>query len=99
VKDLDEIRRALKIDKMDYFGGSYGTRLGLAYLVTYPEHVDRMILDANLAPNNNSTEYFTGIAPAIETTLQHFIDQCAESGNKCALYRGSKKETQSAFEN
>jgi pimeloyl-ACP methyl ester carboxylesterase len=98
VHDLDEIRQALNINQIDYFGGSYGTRLGLAYLVTYPEHVDRMVLDANLAPNNNSMEYFTGIAPAIESTLHHFIDQCAESGNKCALYRGSKTETLVAFE-
>ncbi len=98
VQDLNEIRKALNIDKIDYFGGSYGTRLGLAYLVTYPEHVDRMVLDANLAPNNNSIDYLNGVAPAIETTLQHFIDQCVESGNKCALYRGSKAETLAAFE-
>lgn len=98
VQDLDEIRKALNIDKIDYFGGSYGTHLGLAYLITYPEHVDRMVLDANLAPNNSPIDYLTGTAPAIEKTLQHFIDQCAESGNQCALYRGSRTDTQSAFE-
>ncbi len=98
VRDLNEIRKALGIDKIDYVGGSYGTRLGLAYLVNYPEHVDRMVLDANLAPNNNSIDYFTGTAPAIEATLQHFIEQCVASGNKCAINRGSKFETQQALE-
>lgn len=34
---------------------SYGTRLGLAYLVKYPQHVQNIVLDGNIAPSNQLT--------------------------------------------
>jgi pimeloyl-ACP methyl ester carboxylesterase len=42
--DLDELRQDLKAPKLNLWGISYGTHLGLAYMKTYPRRVDRVIL-------------------------------------------------------
>lgn len=46
MKDLDIIRAVLKQDKLNFFGASYGTIIGLWYAATYPERVGRMVLDS-----------------------------------------------------
>ncbi len=42
--DIDELRRDLGAPKLNLWGISYGTHLGLAYMKRYPAHVDRAIL-------------------------------------------------------
>ena len=53
VKDMEGFRKALHVKKLNFYMNSYGTRLGLAYLVKYPQHVQRIILDGNIAPSNH----------------------------------------------
>jgi pimeloyl-ACP methyl ester carboxylesterase len=48
--DLDAVRAALGFDKVGLFGVSYGTKLSMAYALTYPTHVDRLLLDSVLPP-------------------------------------------------
>lgn len=48
VQDLEDVRVALGIDKFILYGVSYGTRDAMAYAQTYPEHVERMILDSTV---------------------------------------------------
>jgi pimeloyl-ACP methyl ester carboxylesterase len=45
VNDLDQVRQALGYDKLNLYGLSYGTRVALTYLRSYPEHVRAVILD------------------------------------------------------
>ena len=45
VKDTAEVQKALGFEKINIYGVSYGTRLGLAYLRTYPELVRSAVLD------------------------------------------------------
>ncbi|WP_326836538.1 alpha/beta hydrolase [Amycolatopsis rhabdoformis] len=49
-RDLDTIRRALGEEKISYFGNSWGTALGATYRGLFDTHVDRMLLDSELAP-------------------------------------------------
>jgi|CXWL01.1.fsa_nt_gi pimeloyl-ACP methyl ester carboxylesterase len=42
--DLDDLRRALGVDKLTLWGISYGTHLALATIKAYGPHVDRAIL-------------------------------------------------------
>jgi pimeloyl-ACP methyl ester carboxylesterase len=98
VQDLEELRKALDVDKINYLGGSYGTRLGLAYLAYYPQHVNNMVLDGNVAPNNDFSSFINGVAPAMEDTLHQFFNLCGQSGTKCPLYRNSSQEIKQAFE-
>src|SRR5207253_9702118 len=46
VDDIDAVRRALGVDKIALWGVSYGTQLSVAYALTYPSHVERLLLDS-----------------------------------------------------
>jgi pimeloyl-ACP methyl ester carboxylesterase len=46
VDDIDAVRRALGVDKIALWGTSYGTQLSVAYALTYPSHVERLLLDS-----------------------------------------------------
>lgn len=49
VEDLDEVRRALGYERINLYGGSYGTTVALAYLRRYGRHVRSVVL-AGAAP-------------------------------------------------
>ncbi|WP_067660355.1 alpha/beta fold hydrolase [Nocardia harenae] len=57
-RDLDAVRAALGVDKLDYLGTSYGTYLGAVYATLFPEHTGRMVLDSNVNPGWIWTEEF-----------------------------------------
>src|ERR671935_1154191 len=48
--DIDAVRQALGVDKIALWGTSYGTQLSVAYALTYPSHVARLILDSVADP-------------------------------------------------
>ncbi|GLW94226.1 alpha/beta hydrolase [Actinokineospora globicatena] len=48
VNDIDVLRKALKQEKINFYGFSYGTYLGQVYATLYPERVRRMVLDGNV---------------------------------------------------
>src|SRR5918912_4030906 len=48
--DIDAVRQALGIDKIALWGTSYGTQLSVAYAYTYPQHVERLVLDSVADP-------------------------------------------------
>lgn len=49
-QDMDEVRRALGLDRIDFLGGSYGTYLGAVYASLFPRHIDKLVLDSNVNP-------------------------------------------------
>ena len=44
VEDYEKIRKKLGIDKWQVCGGSWGTTLGLAYAMSYPERTTELVL-------------------------------------------------------
>src|SRR5438067_12288872 len=48
--DIDAVRQALGVDKIALWGTSYGTQLSVAYALTYPSHVERLLLDSVADP-------------------------------------------------
>src|ERR671939_878036 len=44
--DIDAVRQALGVNKVALWGTSYGTQLSVAYALTYPSHVSRLLLDS-----------------------------------------------------
>jgi pimeloyl-ACP methyl ester carboxylesterase len=48
VMDMESIRKALKANKINFYGFSYGTYLGQVYSTLYPKQVRRMVLDGNV---------------------------------------------------
>lgn len=49
--DLDAVRAALGYDRINLWGGSYGTRAAIEYLRRYPENVRSMVLDGVAPPS------------------------------------------------
>jgi pimeloyl-ACP methyl ester carboxylesterase len=47
-RDMDIIRAALGESTLDYFGASYGTKLGATYADLFPDKVGRFVLDAGV---------------------------------------------------
>lgn len=45
MRDIDRVRAALGAEKINLWGGSYGTRAALEYLRQYPQHVRSVVLD------------------------------------------------------
>jgi pimeloyl-ACP methyl ester carboxylesterase len=50
VSDIEAVRQAIAVDKIDLYGVSYGTKVALDYAIRYPQHVDRLVLDSVLLP-------------------------------------------------
>lgn len=49
-RDLDRLRQALGVEKISYWGQSYGTYLGTVYATLFQDRTDRMILEGNVDP-------------------------------------------------
>lgn len=50
IEDLDEVRDALGYSRLNLWGGSYGTRVGLEYIRRHGDHVRTAVLDG-VAPS------------------------------------------------
>jgi len=75
VRDLDAVRAALGVDKLNLLGISYGTRVAQQYLRRHPQHVRSVILDG-VVPNTLvlGSEHAANLEAALE---QHFA-RCRE---------------------
>ena len=76
VRDLDLLRGLVGDAKLNYFGASYGTRIGALYAEMFPQRVGRMILDGAVDVNSNSK--ITQV-DGFERALHHFALWCAEA--------------------
>lgn len=60
--DADDLRVALGYEQANYYGTSYGTRLGLTLIRDYPEGVRSIILDSVYPPQINYYSEYAGNA-------------------------------------
>jgi pimeloyl-ACP methyl ester carboxylesterase len=72
--DLDEVRRAMGYDKINLFGGSYGTRAALVYLRQHGEHVRSVALDG-VAPTNFKLPL--SFSKGVQNALERLFADCA----------------------
>ena len=50
VKDMESLRKALRVKQINYYGFSYGTYLGQVYMTLHPNRVRRFVLDGTVDP-------------------------------------------------
>lgn len=50
-RDMDFVRQSMGLETIDFYGVSYGTKLGADYATLYPEHTGKMMLDSNVGPD------------------------------------------------
>ena len=74
VADLDVVRAALGYDKINLWGGSYGTRAAQEYLRRHPDRVRSVVLDGVATPAMKST---LDVWPTREAALAAVFDACA----------------------
>jgi len=66
--DLDDVRAVLGYDRINLYGGSYGTRAALVYVRQHGEHVRSIVLDG-VAPTDMRLPLFTA------RDAQHALDK------------------------
>ncbi len=83
--DQDEVRAFLGYDKVNLYGGSYGTRAALVYLKRHPEHVRAVVLDG-VAPTDMSLPVFA--ARDAQRSLDKMLVDCERDAACKEAYPG-----------
>lgn len=83
VRDMNEIRKALFLDSIDYLGFSYGTRLGGLYLQTYPQHSGRFVLDGSVSPQPELEPMFRSGMLVADANVTRMIESCRLVARGC----------------
>ncbi|MEO1596648.1 MAG: alpha/beta hydrolase [Pseudomonadota bacterium] len=83
IDDLDAVRAALGYEQLNLWGGSYGSRVALAYMRRYPQHTRSAIIDG-VVPGDEL------LGPALATDAQDSLDKlfnrCTESESCSAAF-------------
>lgn len=93
--DLDEVRAALGYDRINLFGGSYGTRAALVYLKRHPDHVRTMTLHG-VAPTNQFMPL--DFAQSNERALQGILAECAADEPCNRAFPNLREETKAVLD-
>jgi len=84
-RDMDVLRSALGEGRLDYFGASYGTKLGATYADLFPDRVGRFVLDGAVDLSISSRELSLEQAAGFETALRAYVQNCIDSTDSCLL--------------
>ncbi len=87
--DMDKIRMALGTPQISYWGGSYGSALGVWYATLYPEFVRAMVIDGASNPVDAATpqerlDKNIESQAAIEEQLERALLACDDP--QCPIY-------------
>ncbi|HTM03535.1 MAG TPA: alpha/beta hydrolase [Vicinamibacterales bacterium] len=83
--DLDDVRVWLGYDRINLYGGSYGTRAGLVYLRRHESHVRTLVLDG-VAPTDMRLPLF--VARDAQRSLDAWLNRCDADASCRAVYPG-----------
>ncbi len=92
--DLDEVRAALGYERLNLFGGSYGTRASLVYLKRHPKHVRTVTLQG-VAPTNQYMPL--NFAQHMERALQGILAECGADETCNRAFPNLRAETQAVL--
>lgn len=73
-KDLEQIRKSLKLDKLNYIGYSYGTAYGQLYASMYPNNVGNFVFDGVV--DLTIDDYTVSQSESFENVLNNFFTWC-----------------------
>ena len=94
--DMDSIRKALNVEKISYFGFSYGSELGAVWSTLYPQTVRAAVLDGASDPLANSLDKTMAQAAGFESQLDEFLKYC--SNRPTCLFNNDTKSAQALDE-
>src|SRR6185436_19008483 len=93
IADIDEVRAGLGYEKLNLWGGSYGTRVGLEYMRRFPQHVRTVVLDGVAPAGMKLPLSFVSDGYA---ALERLLDACS-SDKLCARTYPKLRETIAAL--
>jgi pimeloyl-ACP methyl ester carboxylesterase len=93
VQDLERVRKALGYERINLYGGSYGTRVAAHYMRKFPQHTRAVILDGIVAP-----EQVLGPDTALdaEKALAALFERCSRD-EACKERFGNPADTYQAL--
>ncbi|KAF9498353.1 alpha/beta-hydrolase [Pleurotus eryngii] len=92
-RDMLSIARANGNDKLQYWGFSWGTILGVVFATLFPDHVGRMVLDGVIDAEDYYATLWSNNLLDTNKTLQHFFQACVDAGpTGCAFYAPNATE-------
>ncbi len=83
-RDLEALRMALKDERLNYIGFSYGTYLGERYLDFFPTRARAVVLDGVIDPSLSLTKVLEGQTVATDAALQRLLAACDDNAS-CVL--------------
>ena len=83
-RDMDVLRALVGDERLNFFGGSYGTVLGALYADLFPERVGRFVLDSAVSPNQTDEQELSYDIEGFESSIDAFVDWCV-ARDDCAL--------------
>lgn len=92
--DLDDVRAHLGYDRVNLYGGSYGSRAALVYLKRHPEHVRSVVLDG-VAPTDMRLPLFA--ARDAQRSLDMLVADCHGDAACRDAYPGLGERVQRLF--
>ncbi|GAA1898210.1 alpha/beta hydrolase [Streptantibioticus ferralitis] len=75
-RDLDVLRQALGDRKLNYFGMSYGSKLGAVYAHQFPHTTGRMVLDGIVDPSLDTRLTALARAKDDQRGIRNFLADC-----------------------
>jgi len=92
--DIDDARAALGYERINLFGGSYGTRAALTYLKRHPRHVRAAILQG-VSPTNQLMP--RDFPQHTERALQGVLSECVADQQCNSAFPNVKAEAQAVL--
>jgi len=87
--DLEDVRRWLGYDRLNLYGGSYGTRIAQVFMRRHPESVRTAVLNALVPLGRNP--YFYG-ASSIDEGLEQLFTDCAADTTCASTYPSLRQQ-------
>ncbi len=91
-RDIDQIRQALGVEQISYFGFSYGSRLGATYATLFPTRVRTMVIDGAEDPNATGTEASLQQLIGFDRAFESYLAWCSADGG-CPFRHGGDPGT------
>ncbi|KAG7446178.1 alpha/beta-hydrolase [Guyanagaster necrorhizus] len=89
-RDMLKITEAYGREKLQYWGFSYGTVLGVTFAAMFPDKIERMVLDGVVDADNYYATLWSDNLLDSNKTLQTFFDGCFQVGpDGCPFYASS----------
>jgi pimeloyl-ACP methyl ester carboxylesterase len=95
VEDVDEVRAALGLSRINIVGGSYGTRAALAYLKRHSSHVRSVVLMGAVPTGARMPLAFARHA---ERALAGVLSECAQDASCRQSFPNARSEVRSVLE-